>query len=90
MATANRYEALTREAAHRLADTVALYGVLTRERLAALSGEEQWRSVSFAQALRWAVDHNMLRQLAPGFYGITAQSSTSTTDTRTKERHLEY
>ena len=76
MPAGDRYEARLREAAHRLADTVALYRVLTREQLAALSGEVHWRSVSFEQALRWAVDHDILRQLAPGFYEITAQSST--------------
>jgi hypothetical protein len=73
----DRYEALLREAAHRLADTVAPYRVLTRERLAALSEEDHWRSISFEQALRWAVDHDVLRQLDPGLYEITSQSSTS-------------
>jgi hypothetical protein len=72
----DHYNALVSEAAHRLADTVARYGVLTRERLAALSGEDHWHSVGSAEALRWAINHGMLRRLAPGFYDSAARSST--------------
>ena len=50
MPAGDRSEALLREAAHRLADTVALYDVLTRERLAALSGE--WLSTGLGHAGR--------------------------------------
>ncbi len=71
------YDALLSEAAHRLADTVAPYRVLTRESLAELSGEDLWRSVSFEQALRWAVDHGVLRRLTPELYEVAAQSTSA-------------
>ena len=70
-------DALLREAAHRLADTVAPYRVLTRESLAALSGVDDWRTVGFDQALGWAVDHGVLRRLDADLYEISARSSTS-------------
>lgn len=71
------YDALLDEAAHRLLDTVAPFRVLTREALAVLSGEDQWRSVSFEQALRWAVDHGILRRLGSDLYEVAPGSSTS-------------
>ena len=75
--TGDHDDALLREAARRLADTVTPYRVLTRASLAALSGVDHWRSVSFEQALRWATDHGVLRQLDPDLYEIAAGSSTS-------------
>jgi hypothetical protein len=64
------YEALRREAAHRLADTAAPYRVLTRQRLAALSGEAHWGVVSFEEALDCAVDEGVLNRLAPDMYEV--------------------
>ena len=64
-------DALLREAAHRLADAVAPYRVLTRDQLAELSGETYWRAVSFREALEWAVDHGVLRRLDTDFYETT-------------------
>jgi hypothetical protein len=66
----DRKDALLREAAHTLRDIVAPYRVLTRERLASLSSETHWRSVSFEQALDWAVDHGDLRRLGDDLYEI--------------------
>jgi hypothetical protein len=62
--------ALLREAAHRLADTIAPYRVLTRERLAELSGISQWDTGEFNRALRWAVEHDVLRRLDDDLYEI--------------------
>jgi hypothetical protein len=63
-----RQEALLREAAHRLADTLAPYRVLPRDELAKLSGEGSWRAVTFQEALDWGVDHGILRRLDADFY----------------------
>jgi hypothetical protein len=71
----DHYEALEREAAHRLADTLAPYGVLTRERLAKLSGGSRWNTVGFEQALRWAVDHDYLRRLDDDLYEIGPEAN---------------
>jgi hypothetical protein len=45
-------DTVLREAAHRLADTITPYRVLTRDKLAELSGEASWQTVSFDLALR--------------------------------------
>ena len=68
----DRDDAVLREAAHRLADTITPYRVLTRDKLAELSGEGHWQTVSFEQALQWAVDHDVLRELSPDLYEICA------------------
>ena len=68
--TPDRYGALLREAAHRLADTAASYGVLNIERLAALSGSARWPTVGFAEALAWAVDNDILRRLGSDLYEV--------------------
>jgi hypothetical protein len=62
--------ALLREAAHRLADTIAPYRVLTRTRLAELSGISEWNTGEFNRALRWAVEHDVLRRLDDDLYEI--------------------
>lgn len=67
---ADRDDAVLREAAHRLADTIAPYRVLTKDSLAELSGVGKWRSVSFEHALKWACDHEVLRALAPDLYEV--------------------
>jgi hypothetical protein len=66
----DHYDAVLREAAHRLADTLAPYRVLTRERLAEFSGASSWHTVGFDLALRWAVDHEFLRRLDDDLYEI--------------------
>ena len=68
--TTTRYDGLLREAAHRLADTVAPYRVLTRGDLAELSGASRWHTIRFDDALRWAVEHDFLRMLEPDLYEI--------------------
>jgi hypothetical protein len=70
----DRQDEVLREAAHRLADTIAPYRVLTKDKLAELSGEDAWRTVSFERALDWAVDHGVLRRLAPDLYEIPEQA----------------
>lgn len=67
--------ALLREAARRLVDTITPYRVLTRESLADLSGTSMWNTVDLDQALRWAVDHDFLRQLSDDLYEIGPASS---------------
>jgi hypothetical protein len=66
----DRSDALLREAAHHLAETLAPYGVLTRDRLAELSGASRWTAVGFDGALRWAVDHAVVRRLDEELYEI--------------------
>ncbi|HJS95277.1 MAG TPA: hypothetical protein VJ741_13520 [Solirubrobacteraceae bacterium] len=66
----DHYDALVREAAHRLADTLAPYRVLTREKLGELSGASRWNTIGFEPALRWAVDHAFLRRLDEDLYEI--------------------
>lgn len=66
----DRDDVVLREAARRLSDTITPYRVLTRDKLAELSGEDYWRTVSFEQALQWAVDHDVLRALDPDLYEI--------------------
>ena len=63
-------DALIREAAHRLADTLAPYRVLTRDDLAGLSRASRWNTIGFDQALRWGVDHDVLRRLDDDLYEI--------------------
>jgi hypothetical protein len=67
----DRDDALLREAARHLADTLAPYRVLPRQQLAGLSGEARWRTVSFREALRWAVEHGVLRRLDADFHETT-------------------
>jgi hypothetical protein len=71
MSTDDRYDALLHEAAHRLADTLAPYRVLTREDLAELSGAARWNTIRFEQALRWAVAHDVLRRLDKDLYEMS-------------------
>lgn len=59
------YDALVREAARRLAETVASYGVLTRVDLVAISGVERWPSIDFDKALECAEALGLVRRL-PG------------------------
>ena len=71
----NRYDVLEREAAHRLVDTLAPYRVLTRERLAELSGASSWDTIDFQSALRWAVDHRFLLRLDEDLYEIGPEAN---------------
>lgn len=64
-------DARLREAAQRLADTIAPYRVLGRDELARLSGAADWPDVTFVEALHWAVDHGVLRRLDTDFYETT-------------------
>jgi hypothetical protein len=73
--SADYYGALLREAAHRLADTVAPYRVLTRERLAELSGASHWNTIGFEPALRSAVAHGLLRRLDEDLYEIGPEAN---------------
>jgi hypothetical protein len=66
----DHYNALLREAAHRLADTLAPYRVLTRGALAELSGASRWDTIGFEPALCWAVQHDFLRRLDDDLYEI--------------------
>ena len=66
----DQYDALLREAAHRLADTIAPYRVLTRDKLAELCGASRWHTIGFDHALRWAVEHEFLRRLDGELYEI--------------------
>jgi hypothetical protein len=63
-------DALLHEAVQRLVDTAAPYGVLTRQNLEILSGADRWHSVRFEHALRWAVEHGMLRRLSADLYEV--------------------
>jgi hypothetical protein len=65
-------DALLCEAAHRLVDTVAPYGVLTRRDLETLSGAEDWRSVAFEHALQRAIEDGALVRLSGDLYEIPA------------------
>lgn len=67
---ADHDDALLREAAQRLVDTMAPYRVLTRDQLEILSGAGKWRSVSFEHALQWAVKHGVLGRLSDDLYEI--------------------
>lgn len=71
----DREDAVLREAAHRLADTIAPYRILTRDRLAELSGVGRWRTVSFERALQWAIDHDVLRALGGDLYELCEQTA---------------
>ena len=71
----DHYDALLREAAHRLADTLAPYRVLTREKLGELSGASSWNTIGFEPALRWAVDHAVLRRLDEDLYEIGPEAN---------------
>jgi len=71
----DHYDALLREAAHRLADTLAPYRVLTREKLAELSGASGWNTIGFERALRWAVEQDFLRRLDEDLYEIGPEAS---------------
>jgi hypothetical protein len=66
--TGGQYDAFLREAAHRLADTLAPYRVLTREKLAEFSGASRWNTIGFDAALRWAVEHDFVRRLDEDLY----------------------
>lgn len=69
-ASGDYYDALLREAAHRLADVLTPYRVLTRAKLAELSGASHWKTIGFDEALRWAVDRDFLRRLGGDLYEI--------------------
>jgi hypothetical protein len=71
----DREDAVLREAAHRLADTIAPYRILTRDRLAELSGVGSWRTVTFEHALQWAVDNDVLRALGGDLYELCEQTA---------------
>ena len=73
--TGDRYGALLREAAHRLADTLAPYRVLTRGRLAELSDASRWTTIDFGTALRWAVEHRLLLRLDDDLYEIGPEAN---------------
>jgi hypothetical protein len=64
----DHYDVLAREAAYRLADTLAPYRVLTRAGLAELSGATHWATVDFDWALRWGIDHDLLHRLSDDLY----------------------
>lgn len=68
-----RYEALLREAARDLVDTLEPYRVLPRHRLADLSGERHWGTVGFAEALKWAEEHGLLRSLGRDLYELPGE-----------------
>jgi hypothetical protein len=68
-------DALLREAAHRLVDMLAPYRVLTRTRLEELSGASRWATIDFEVALRWAVDHNLLRRLGEALYELGPEAN---------------
>ena len=65
---AQRREVLLQEAARNLAETTALYGVLTRADLAKFSGVNRWPSVDFDAALECAIALGLVRRLAEGLY----------------------
>jgi hypothetical protein len=69
------YDALRREAAHRLADALTPYRVLTRAKLAEVSGASHWNTIGFDEALRWAVDRDFLRRLDGDLYEIAPGAS---------------
>jgi hypothetical protein len=73
MTTETPYKTLLREAARDLVDTLGPYRVLTRQSLVDLSEERYWGAVRFEEALKWAVDHGLLRQLGPDLYEVPLQ-----------------
>ena len=75
-----RYEALLREAAQSLADTIAPYRVLTRADLAGLAGVDRWRSVDFDKALECALALGLLRRLPDDFYETPDSSRSATAE----------
>ena len=58
--------------ARLLARTCARYGVLTRGRLAELSGASRWTRGRFSFALALAIEEEMIRDLGLGFYAPEA------------------
>jgi hypothetical protein len=76
MAAETRSEALLREAARDLVDTLEPYRVLTRQRLAELSEARHWVTVGFEQALQWAVEHGLVRTLGPDLYELPRKRDT--------------
>ena len=70
MAADARYEALLREAARDLVDTLEPYRVLPRQRLVDLSGARQWGTVGFDEALKWSEERGLLRSLGPDLYEL--------------------
>jgi hypothetical protein len=74
-ASGDRYDALLRDAAHRLADAVAPYGVLTRAKLGELSGASRWETIDFEVALPWAVEHDYLRRVGEDSYEVGPEAS---------------
>jgi hypothetical protein len=69
-APGDQYDAVLREAAHRLASALEPYGVLTREKLEEFSGASRWSTIDFDQALHWAVEHEVVRRLDEDLYEI--------------------
>jgi hypothetical protein len=76
MATESRYEALLREAARDLVDTLEPYRVLTRQALADLSREGHWSTVAFDEALKWAMERGLIRSLGPDLYEVPREPET--------------
>lgn len=65
---AEHYDALVREAARDLAQTIALYGVLTRADLVSISSAGNWMSVGFDTALDCAIALGLVRRLDEDLY----------------------
>lgn len=65
---AKRHDALVREAARDLAQTLALYGVLTRADLVRISSADHWMSVDPDAALECAIALGLIRRLDEDLY----------------------
>jgi hypothetical protein len=61
--------------ARRLARTLARYGVLTRRRLAELSGARRWQRGRFSRALAVAIQGGLVRDLGRDFYTTVPATS---------------
>ena len=77
--SADYYDALLGEAARRLVHTIEPFRVLTRDELRTRSGAGRWRTITFGQALEWAVANGMLHRLSSELYEIPAASSAGAT-----------
>ena len=74
----DHYDAILREAAHRLADALTPYRVLRRAELGEISGASRWKTIDFEVALRWAVEHDYLRHRGEDWYEVGPEASRET------------
>ena len=81
-------EAIIQAEVRRLCRTLAPYGTLTRNQLAAISQADQWHQGSFDSALQIAVRTGAIRALPFNFYQAPARlTHNSTTAPKATRQH---